>query len=404
MPLKLTITKNSDPSFLKQLSFSIYPVVIGREEKNEVVLQDPRKIVSRNHAKILDKEGILKIIDLGSANFTYLNGERIFPNNDYTLNTGDIIKIGDYEIEVFLVQSKIINALDDQKTMPFSSPFADEVKKLFDDFNKLSEKYAVDSSTLKSEMLRFSIMQSLDSLEINEVNQIISEYFVYKFLEHGPTDQEEKKFSIQPTINIPEAQENKQASQPLKTSDDSFLKSNIDYSFSTHFSESVDIMLDTIVKLIQGFLHFRQEFFGVTIYQTIPTGSLKEIKEYLFNQEISPEEQRKRINLIKEETQKLLSHQIGLLEGYRISVTEGSQSLLQSLDPAIIEKEIASKQTSGLDNLLPYSKKIKTLEAIKQSYKKYISDPYHLEKKFFRPAFIKGYQKRISSKNEMNEY
>ena len=154
-------------------------------------------------------------------------------------------------------------------------------------------------------------------------------------------------------------------------------------------------MLETIIKLIQGFLHFRQEFFGVTIYHTIPTGSLKEIKDFLFNQEIPAEEQRKRINLIKEETQKLLSHQIGLLEGYRTSVTEGSQSLLQSLDPEIIEKETASKPSSGLESLLPYSKKIKTLEAIKLSYKKYISDPYHLEKKYFRPPFIKGYQKEF---------
>ena len=56
-----------------------------------------------------------------------------------------------------------------------------------------------------------------------------------------------------------------------------------------------------------------------------------------------------------------------------------------------------------LQILLDY-KKIKTLDAIKLSYKKYISDPYHLEKKYFRPPFIKGYQKRSTSKNEMNEY
>ena len=163
-------------------------------------------------------------------------------------------------------------------------------------------------------------------------------------------------------------------------------------------------MLETVIKLIQGYLHFRQEFFGVTIYHTIPTGSLKEIKDFLFNQEIPAEEQRKRISLIKEEAQKLLSHQIGLLEGYRTSVTEGSQSMLQSLDPDIIEKEMTSKQTSGLENILPYLKKVKILEAVKQNYKKYISDPYYLEKKFFRPAFLKGYQKPISSKNDGSEY
>ncbi|HQF43515.1 MAG TPA: hypothetical protein PK073_11455 [Ignavibacteriaceae bacterium] len=57
-----------------------------------------------------------------------------------------------------------------------------------------------------------------------------------------------------------------------------------------------------------------------------------------------------------------------------------------------------------MDNLIPNAKKVKVLEAIKTNYKKYISDPYHLEKKYFRPPFIKGYQKRISAKNEINEY
>jgi len=181
-------------------------------------------------------------------------------------------------------------------------------------------------------------------------------------------------------------------------------KTGTDYSFSTHFSESVDILLETVIKLIQGFLQFRQEFFGGTIYQTIPAGSLKDIKEYLFSQEISSDEQKKRTDMIKEEMQKLLTHQIGLLEGYRISVTEGSQSLLQSLDPDIIEKEVSSKQSSKFGDLMPNAKKVKTLDAIKANYKKYISDPYHIEKKFFRPAFIKGYQKRKPSKNEINDY
>lgn len=197
----------------------------------------------------------------------------------------------------------------------------------------------------------------------------------------------------------PQIKSNTQTSHPTQSA-----KPQIDYSFSSYFSESVDILLDTVTKLIQGYLQFRQEFFGVTIYQTIPTGSLKDIKEYLFNPDLSAEEQKKRISLIKEETQKLLTHQIGILEGYRTSATEGSQSLLQSLDPEIIERETLSKQTSAMDNLIPNAKKVKILEAIKANYKKYISDPYHLEKKYFRPPFIKGYQKRISAKNEVNEY
>ena len=107
---------------------------------------------------------------------------------------------------------------------------------------------------------------------------------------------------------------------------------------------------------------------------------------------------------MKEETQHLLSHQIGLLEGYQNSVTEGSQNLLQSLDPEIIEKEIYAKKSVGIENFIPSSKKLKTLDRIKLTFKKYILDPNYIEKKFFRPSFIKSYQKRILSKNELNEY
>ncbi len=402
MKLVITLRKTSDNSFNRKFEFTQFPVKLGREADNDIVLEDQRKVVSRNHAKIIDADGLTQIVDLGSANFTYLNGNKLFPNDENALKTGDLIKIGDYELDVVLEQIMVESApqWDDQKTMIFSNPFVDEVQKISDSILKLSEKYFYDESPLKGEMLRMSIMQGLDGLLSNDVNKVLSEYFASKFLDQnlsspGKTEPSPKILSEEK----PQIKSNTQTSHPSQSA-----KPQIDYSFSSYFSESVDILLDTVTKLIQGYLQFRQEFFGVTIYQTIPTGSLKDIKEYLFNPDLSAEEQKKRISLIKEETQKLLTHQIGILEGYRTSATEGSQSLLQSLDPEIIERETLSKQTSAMDNLIPNAKKVKILEAIKTNYKKYISDPYHLEKKYFRPPFIKGYQKRISAKNEVNEY
>ncbi len=402
MKLVITLRKTSDNSFNRKFEFTQFPVKLGREADNDIVLEDQRKVVSRNHAKIIDTDGLTQIVDLGSANFTYLNGNKLFPNDENALKTGDLIKIGDYELDVVLEQIMVESApqWDDQKTMIFSNPFVDEVQKISDSILKLSEKYFYDESPLKGEMLRMSIMQGLDGLLSNDVNKVLSEYFASKFLDQnlsspGKTEPSPKILSEEK----PQIKSNTQTSHPTQSA-----KPQIDYSFSSYFSESVDILLDTVTKLIQGYLQFRQEFFGVTIYQTIPTGSLKDIKEYLFNPDLSAEEQKKRISLIKEETQKLLTHQIGILEGYRTSATEGSQSLLQSLDPEIIERETLSKQTSAMDNLIPNAKKVKILEAIKANYKKYISDPYHLEKKYFRPPFIKGYQKRISAKNEVNEY
>ena len=403
MKLNLIIAKLNDPSHSQQLEINKFPAVIGREEKNDIVLPDVKKVISRNHAKILETDGLLQLVDLGSANHTYLNDQKILPSEEYALKSGDKIKIGEYEVDIEIFSERDTKTFDDQKTMIFDSPFASEINSFTEGLKNLSEKYLFESSPGKEEMLRFSIMQSLGSMENNAATKIISEFFSHKFLDRIDAGETEENISSAYPKSIAESvqpQIKKIPNQDYASSS----QTSTNYSFSSHFSTTVDIMLENIIKLIQGFLQFRQEFFGVTIYHTIPTGSLKEIKEYLFNPDISTDEQTKRINLVKEEAQKLFAHQIGLLEGYRISVTEGCQSLLQSLDPELIEKEAERKQSGGMANLLPYSKKLKTLELINESYKKFIADPYHLEKKFFRPAFIKGYQKRISARSDKNEY
>ena len=188
MKLLITLRKSSDDSFRKEFNFTEYPVKLGRESDNEIILEDPRKIISRSHAKILNSDGLIQVIDLGSSNFTFLNGEKLFPNDEVALKTGDIIRIGEYELDVVLEQSKSepsAPVFDDQKTMMFSSPFDEDVSKITEAISNLSEKYFYDESTLKSEMLRVSVMKSFDKLVQSDVNQILSEYFASKFLDQN---------------------------------------------------------------------------------------------------------------------------------------------------------------------------------------------------------------------------
>lgn len=78
----------------KNFTFEInrVEISIGRELKNDIILDDPR--VSRTHALVLktDSETILR--DLGSGNGTFVNGQRIQPNADFKLKEGDEIKMG----------------------------------------------------------------------------------------------------------------------------------------------------------------------------------------------------------------------------------------------------------------------------------------------------------------------
>jgi adenylate cyclase len=80
----------------QEYQYSCGPVTtFGREDKNDVVLQDPK--VSRNHAllRILG-DGKYYLIDLGSANGTSINCKRIVAPS--ALSDGDIVKMGDYQL------------------------------------------------------------------------------------------------------------------------------------------------------------------------------------------------------------------------------------------------------------------------------------------------------------------
>lgn len=58
--------------------------------------------VSRLHAVIKRDGARIIFIDLGSANGTYINGKRLVPNVEQTLNHGDIVALGKLKLQVLL--------------------------------------------------------------------------------------------------------------------------------------------------------------------------------------------------------------------------------------------------------------------------------------------------------------
>jgi len=66
------------------------PIHIGRSPDCELVLRDSR--VSRRHARLTGRDGVLVLTDLGSTNGTRVNGHRI---TEVVLGAGDRITIGE---------------------------------------------------------------------------------------------------------------------------------------------------------------------------------------------------------------------------------------------------------------------------------------------------------------------
>ena len=89
------------------------PIVIGRDEAADVVLdKDPE--ISRRHAAFNPAGAGLTVQDLGSTNGTYANGHRL--TGAVTLKPGDRVQVGETEIEVRQAQGAVIQELPQAPT------------------------------------------------------------------------------------------------------------------------------------------------------------------------------------------------------------------------------------------------------------------------------------------------
>ena len=69
-------------------------ISIGRGSDNDLILDDPQ--VSRNHCQLKMQYGAWSLIDTGSTNGSYVNGQRV---SEIALGPGDVIELGGTRIE-----------------------------------------------------------------------------------------------------------------------------------------------------------------------------------------------------------------------------------------------------------------------------------------------------------------
>lgn len=85
---------------------------IGRVSEGQSILPDidltPYEAfaqgVSRLHATVKIGDESISIFDLGSSNGTRVNNEKLTPHEDYPVNHGDIIALGQFKIQALLRQ------------------------------------------------------------------------------------------------------------------------------------------------------------------------------------------------------------------------------------------------------------------------------------------------------------
>ena len=90
-----------------------------------------------------------------------------------------------------------------------------------------------------------------------------------------------------------------------------------------------------------------------------------------------------------------------MLDGYKDSINDGIENILNELNPELLVDKINNQKFKiGSINIpykyIPFYAKIKSMQLVKSIHKKLQIDINTIERKHFRPAFMKGYQKRIN--------
>src|SRR5208282_5845538 len=88
---------------LDQLQSSV--ITIGRTPENQIVVQHAQ--VSSRHAQILKQGNDLFLMDLGSANGTYVRGQRIPPNQKVPIQNDERVYIGPMPLVLHISGSQV---------------------------------------------------------------------------------------------------------------------------------------------------------------------------------------------------------------------------------------------------------------------------------------------------------
>jgi hypothetical protein len=374
MPYKLKITRESDPSWNQEYSFDKETVRIGRDPANELQLGGSGSGVSRLHTQIKQEGDAFKIIDNNSLNFTYLNSEKLKTRIEHDLKDGDEIRICDFILQ-FAVEAPVEEDLDATVLgKDFINPFIPDVKALSKAVDNICTRYEKEEFGRERDVLLDAIDKEFGEQKSNEAREILAQILSPQT---GTTE-------LPPDFAAKEV--------PIQHRYD-------------QIQELMDTLMELLVKFIQARRQFRLEFMGETMIKLKKTFSLsdctlEELKDYILNPDIPADETQKRIAKIKAMTDELLIHQLSMLEGYKSSAKEGTQKILDRLNPDVLKQDLAAQESAtGTQSLLykvfPFLAAFKQSKLITAAHRELSQeDQGIIEKKYFRPSYIKSYNRR----------
>lgn len=176
-------------SLIKEYHFEKGPIYIGRQIDSQVPLPDVS--VSRQHAVVFGPDADKWFIeDLESANKTFLNDKAIHKSE---LNDGDVVRIGNYSIDMFLKEASTApqerTQIIDTSVTAVHAP--DTIIRRFEasdapDF-RMPPKRAMDFSRATSDIFNASKPENLLQILLNLTTEQFDPFHIWIGLRNEPS-------------------------------------------------------------------------------------------------------------------------------------------------------------------------------------------------------------------------
>ena len=368
MEIRLVIKETNEEDYRnpvdKEYTFSgDSDIQLGRSNSNDVVLIDKQRTVSRKHARIIYTHEGFCLEDQGSTNATYLNDVKLGAKEKVPVSNGDKIKVGDFIIEVIIVEESIDKTtyLPPDKGVPDYSkdnPFTEDVKELNQLLAEIIDKYNQHTSSSEENTdsyLSYALENNMDQEVLD--HPIIS--LLQKILG-----------------NVPENSEL-----------ESFLNTDL------NDSAVLDFTIGLLIEAIRIPHEFRNDFLGNKLLmddsdKLIYEGKKKDIKKALLEEKGKDKEV---LDKLQGAIKKLHTHQEGMVEGYMSIVKSGIDVFTMKMNLQEIEEEVLKKNRllASVSNKRKYKAIIDEIKVRTKNV-----DPENwvsLEKTLYRPVFTRSY-------------
>lgn len=374
MPVKLRVThQGATSSESAEYLYEQDHVTIGRGTANHLTLPDEKRIVSTQHAELRQAGGTYQLVDLGSKNFTYLDGERLDPERPYAIESGDTFRIGEFEIEFFALGASEPAVERTVFAADFTNPFEAPAEQLLEALQEIMVAYENQAPRRRDDALNDAFRHASEAMGTHEATHAVMRLLDVSDADapasDAATDADERPAP---------------AVAPGET-----------------IGEVLDTLLEAIARLVGIPWKFRHEFIGQTIMQSAETeflygGEAETIKAHLLDPALSDEERAERLDHLRQAAEAVAVHQVAMLSGYKASVMHGAQEMLDEVDPDGVQAELEAD--SKLFELLPWLASPMVLDRLRAKWRELRSGGGAVaERRVFRPAFVKAYLARMTA-------